>query len=158
LRQQKYDSSVDWWSFGVLLYEMILGHSPFSGDDEDELFHSICHDKPYYPHSMNKEAVRLLEQLFNRNVEQRMGMPGCPKGPIRNQTFFSSIDWERIEKREIEPPFKPKIKSASDVGNFDVDFTRENPRLTAPDKELIKTMNQNLFDGFSFTNMAMVKT
>mgnify|MGYP001792599702 CR=1 FL=1 len=61
LKQQKYDMSVDWWSFGVLLYEMILGHSPFSGDDEDELFHSICHDKPYYPHSMNREAVRLLE-------------------------------------------------------------------------------------------------
>ena len=43
---------------------MILGHSPFSGDDEDELFHSICNDKPYYPHSMNKEAVRLLEQVY----------------------------------------------------------------------------------------------
>lgn len=42
-----------------------------------------------------------------------MGMPGCPKGLIRNQQFFSSIDWEKIEKREIEPPFKPKIVSAT---------------------------------------------
>lgn len=48
-------------------------------------------------------------------------------------------------------------KSASDVGNFDTDFTKEHARLTAPDKDLIKTMNQNLFDGFSFTNMAMVR-
>ncbi|XP_067934448.1 protein kinase C delta type-like [Watersipora subatra] len=157
LKQQKYDSSVDWWSFGVLLYEMILGHSPFSGDDEDELFHSICNDKPYYPHSMNKEAVRLLEQLFNRNTEERMGMPGCPKGSIRSQPFFASVNWDKLERREVVPPFKPKIKSASDVGNFDVDFTRENPKLTAPDKDLIKTLNQNLFEGFSFTNVAMVR-
>jgi len=52
---------VDWWSFGVLLYEMLLGSSPFSGDGEDELFYSICHDKPHYPHSLNKEAAKLLE-------------------------------------------------------------------------------------------------
>lgn len=53
-----------------------------------------------------------LMQLFNRNTEERMGMPGCPKGAIRGQPFFSAVDWDKIEKREIMPPFKPKIVSA----------------------------------------------
>lgn len=60
LKGLKYNSSVDWWSFGVLLYEMLIGQSPFHGDDEDDLFHSILHDTPRYPHSMPKEAAAML--------------------------------------------------------------------------------------------------
>lgn len=70
LKGAKYNASVDWWSFGVLLYEMLIGQSPFHGDDEDDLFHSILHDTPRYPHSIPREAssimslVRCLFYLF----------------------------------------------------------------------------------------------
>ena len=60
---QKYSFSVDWWSFGVLLYEMLIGQSPFHGDDEDELFESIRMDTPHYPRWINKEAKDLMEQV-----------------------------------------------------------------------------------------------
>lgn len=60
---QKYSFSVDWWSFGVLLYEMLVGQSPFHGDDEDELFESIRMDTPHYPRWINKEAKDLLERV-----------------------------------------------------------------------------------------------
>lgn len=60
---QKYSFSVDWWSFGVLLYEMLIGQSPFHGDDEDELFESIRMDTPHYPPWITKEAVDLLERV-----------------------------------------------------------------------------------------------
>lgn len=62
---QKYTFSVDWWSFGVLVYEMLIGQSPYQGDDEDELFESIRSDTPHYPRWITKEAKNLLE-LVNK--------------------------------------------------------------------------------------------
>ncbi|ESO95825.1 hypothetical protein LOTGIDRAFT_116541 [Lottia gigantea] len=158
LSGHKYNASVDYWSFGVLLYEMLIGQSPFHGDDEDDLFKSILHDTPRYPHSLPKEAAILLSLLFERNPLIRMGMPGCGNGPVRSQPFFRNIDWEKLENREITPPFLPKIKSASDSSNFDKDFTMEKPQFTPTQKELLKTMNQAVFKNFSFTSNAALNS
>nr|KAG5700835.1 hypothetical protein BaRGS_024221 [Batillaria attramentaria] len=152
LKGLRYNASVDWWSFGVLLYEMLIGQSPFHGDDEDDLFHSILHDTPRYPHSMPREAATMLSLLFERNPGDRLGMPGCQHGPIRSQPFFRNVDWEKLEARQIPPPFRPKIKHAADSSNFDSDFTSERAQLTPPDRELLKTMNQHVFKRFSFTS------
>ena len=63
LQGLKYSFSVDWWSFGVLLYEMLIGQSPFHGDDEDELFESIRVDTPHYPRWITKESKDILEKV-----------------------------------------------------------------------------------------------
>ncbi|KAL5013166.1 hypothetical protein ScPMuIL_007436 [Solemya velum] len=152
LKGARYNTSVDWWSYGVLLYEMLIGQSPFHGDDEDDLFHSILNDTPHYPRWLPKEAASILSLLFERGPRERLGMPDCPAGPIRSQPFFRNIDWERLEARRLDPPFKPKIKSDSDISNFDTDFTMEKVQLTPPDPEIMKTMEQGLFRGFSFTS------
>ncbi|TRY65794.1 hypothetical protein DNTS_014261 [Danionella cerebrum] len=125
---QKYSFSVDWWSFGVLLYEMLIGQSPFQGDDEDELFESIRMDAPHYPRWITKEAKDLLEKTIN---------------------------WPALEKREVAPPFKPKVKSANDCSNFDREFLNEKAKLSQTDKNLIDSMDQEAFAGFSFINPKM---
>uniref|UniRef100_A0A672HYC2 Protein kinase C n=1 Tax=Salarias fasciatus TaxID=181472 RepID=A0A672HYC2_SALFA len=144
----KYTFSVDWWSFGVLVYEMLIGQSPFQGDDEEELFEAIRTEFPHYPRWISKEAKSLLEQLFERDPCRRLGVIG----KIREHPFFKSINWTALERREVEPPFRPKVKSASDYSNFDREFLSEKPRLSHGDKNLIESMDQNAFAGFSFVN------
>uniref|UniRef100_A0A673B3A8 Protein kinase C n=1 Tax=Sphaeramia orbicularis TaxID=375764 RepID=A0A673B3A8_9TELE len=145
---QKYTFSVDWWSFGVLVYEMLIGQSPFQGDDEDELFESIRSDTPHYPRWITKESKNLIELLFERDPSRRLGVVG----DIRAHPFFKTINWSALEKREVDPPFKPKVKSANDCSNFDREFLNEKPRLSHADKNLIDSMDQAAFAGFSFVN------
>uniref|UniRef100_A0A669F2Q4 Protein kinase C n=1 Tax=Oreochromis niloticus TaxID=8128 RepID=A0A669F2Q4_ORENI len=145
---QKYTFSVDWWSFGVLVYEMLIGQSPFQGDDEDELFESIRSDVPHYPRWISKESKSLLELLFERDPTRRLGVVG----DIRGHAFFKNINWAALERRQVEPPFKPKVKSPSDHSNFDREFLNEKPRLSHADKNLIDSMDQAAFAGFSFIN------
>ncbi|XP_014916362.1 protein kinase C delta type-like [Poecilia latipinna] len=148
---QKYTFSVDWWSFGVLVYEMLIGQSPFHGDNEDELFESIRIDTPNYPKWLTSESRSLLELLFVREPSRRLGMVGN----IRAHSFFQLINWSALEKRQVEPPYKPKVKSPSDYSNFDRDFLSEKARLTNCDKKLLATMDQSAFRGFSFINPKM---
>uniref|UniRef100_A0A667YBM7 Protein kinase C n=1 Tax=Myripristis murdjan TaxID=586833 RepID=A0A667YBM7_9TELE len=145
---QKYTFSVDWWSFGVLVYEMLIGQSPFQGDDEDELFESIRMDVPHYPRWITKESKDLLEKLFERDPSRRLGVVGN----IRAHSFFKTVNWPVLEKREVEPPFKPKVKAPNDCSNFDREFLSEKPRLSHADKNLIDSMDQAAFAGFSFIN------
>uniref|UniRef100_A0A8C9TA36 Protein kinase C n=1 Tax=Scleropages formosus TaxID=113540 RepID=A0A8C9TA36_SCLFO len=148
---QKYSFSVDWWSFGVLLYEMLIGQSPFHGDDEDELFESIRMDTPHYPRWITKESKDLLEKLFERDSTRRLGVVGN----IRAHSFFKTINWSVLERREVEPPFKPKVKAPNDCSNFDREFLNEKPRLSHSDKTFIDSMDQTAFTGFSFINPKM---
>ncbi|XP_056429218.1 protein kinase C theta type isoform X2 [Hyla sarda] len=148
---QKYSYSVDWWSFGVLLYEMLIGQSPFRGMDEEQLFQSIRMDDPFYPRFLSKEAKDILVMLFVREPERRLGF----KGNIRQHCFFQQIDWERLENRDVEPPFKPNVKSVNDCTNFDKEFLNEKARISSTDRTLINSMDQTMFNNFSFVNPKM---
>ena len=88
---------------------MITGFSPFYGNDEDELFYNIQNTNPTYPSTMSIEAQSVLKLFLLREPTIRLGMPNCQQGKIRDQQFFKRLDWDRVESRQIEPPYKPRL-------------------------------------------------
>lgn len=153
LEERDYGSSVDWWALGVLMYEMMAGQPPFEADNEDELFEAILHDEVLYPVWLSREANTILRGFLTKNPQRRLGcQPGIGERQIKGHTFFRAIDWDKLERKEVPPPFRPQVRSKKDFNNFDADFTREAPKLTPVDNEVVQSLNQGEFEGFTFTN------
>ncbi|KAK1795938.1 hypothetical protein P4O66_009044, partial [Electrophorus voltai] len=150
--EEPYGASVDWWAMGVLLYEMLSGHAPFEAETEDELFECILRDEVIYSSWLSDEAEDVLRGFLAKIPSSRLGCVERDGGEkaITAHPFFKGLDWDKLRKRELEPPFKPRIKSSEDVNNFDPDFTQEEPTLT-PIEDALIPLNQDDFSDFSYT-------
>ncbi|XP_016430006.1 protein kinase C eta type-like [Sinocyclocheilus rhinocerous] len=159
LQEMLYGPSVDWWALGVLLYEMLSGHAPFEAENEDDLFESILTEEIIYTSWLSTNAVDILKGFLTKNPSRRLGCVAAEGGEtaVTSHPFFTGIDWDRLNQRELEPPFKPRIKTAEDVNNFDPDFTQEDPTLTPIDDSIIPSINQDEFHNFSFTSPELLK-
>ncbi|KAA0718083.1 Protein kinase C eta type [Triplophysa tibetana] len=159
LQEMLYGPSVDWWALGVLLYEMLSGHAPFEAENEDDLFEAILNEEIIYASWLSSSAVDILKGFLIKNPSRRLGCVAVEGGEtaVTSHPFFAGIDWDRLNRRELEPPFKPRIKTSEDVNNFDPDFTQEDPTLTPIDESLIPSTSQDEFQNFSFTSSEILK-
>ncbi|KAK1198024.1 PKN2 kinase, partial [Pygoscelis papua] len=148
-----YTRAVDWWGLGVLIYEMLVGESPFPGDDEEEVFDSIVNDEVRYPRFLSSEALSIIRKLLRKCPERRLGAGEKDAEEIKIQAFFKEIDWDALLARTLKPPFVPTLRDPTDISNFDEEFTSQKPILTPPEEvALLTRKEQTVFKDFDFVS------
>ncbi|XP_040158397.1 serine/threonine-protein kinase N isoform X5 [Anopheles arabiensis] len=151
LTETSYTRAVDWWGLGVLIFEMLVGESPFPGDDEEEVFDSIVNDEVRYPRFLSLEAIAIMRRLLRKNPDRRLGSSERDAEDVKRQAFFRNIVWDDLLLKKVKPPFVPTVRSAEDVSNFDEEFTSEKPALTPPkDPRVLTEVEQTYFKDFTY--------
>jgi len=107
--------AVDWWSFGILFFEMLAGYPPFIDDNPSYLFSKIREPETIaYPEFFTLESIDLIKKLLVVDPTRRYGMLRRGVLDIKLHPFFSSIDWAVISERKLPAPIKPRISSPTD--------------------------------------------
>uniref|UniRef100_A0A8C7J623 Ribosomal protein S6 kinase n=1 Tax=Oncorhynchus kisutch TaxID=8019 RepID=A0A8C7J623_ONCKI len=148
VNRRGHTHSADWWSFGVLMFEMLTGSLPFQGKDRKETMALILKAKLGMPQFLSPEVQSLIRALFKRNPTNRLGAGPDGVEEIKRHNFFGNIDWNKLYRREIKPPFKPAVGRPDDTFHFDPEFTSRTPTDSPGIPPSANT--HQLFRGFSF--------
>ena len=132
LLNKGYNKSADWWSLGIVLYEMLCGETPFK-EARERLDINIYYKPIYQNKLISDTAFDLIQKLCEINVNLRLGSSDNEFEEISKHKFFNGIDWKKLENKEIKPSFIPIITNMEDVRNFDKQFTETDP-LSIPER------------------------
>ncbi|XP_030599852.1 ribosomal protein S6 kinase beta-1 [Archocentrus centrarchus] len=149
LMRSGHNRAVDWWSLGALMYDMLTGAPPFTGENRKKTIDKILKCKLSLPPYLTQEARDLLKRLLKRNASSRLGAGAGDAAEVQAHPFFRHINWEDLLARKVEPPFKPFLQSADDVSQFDSKFTSQTPVDSPDDSTLSESANQ-AFLGFTY--------
>uniref|UniRef100_A0A7E4ZZL3 Non-specific serine/threonine protein kinase n=1 Tax=Panagrellus redivivus TaxID=6233 RepID=A0A7E4ZZL3_PANRE len=122
-----YACAVDWWGFGIVVYEMIYGKPPFVGRESPELYDAIRFNDPKLPNG-DKDTLDLLENLLEKDPAERLGSATGVEG-VQAHPFFNTINWDALLRREVTPPIIPEVENEEDTKYFDSNVTRKPIKL-----------------------------
>eukprot|EP00163_Fabomonas_tropica_P001530 TRINITY_DN1113_c0_g2_i1.p1 TRINITY_DN1113_c0_g2~~TRINITY_DN1113_c0_g2_i1.p1 ORF type:complete len:468 (+),score=111.79 TRINITY_DN1113_c0_g2_i1:334-1737(+) len=149
LLRRGHGTAVDWWSFGVLLYEMLTGSPPFVDNNRTATYNKVLKGKLVLPAYLTQDAKSLLRKLLQRKVGKRLSTSES----IKEQPFFANVNWDDVYHRRVESPYVPVLKDgAADCSNFDSRFTREMP----VDSPVEPCQADDIFHGFSFVHPSVL--
>ncbi|XP_072345533.1 ribosomal protein S6 kinase alpha-5-like isoform X2 [Scyliorhinus torazame] len=143
--------SVDWWSLGILMFELLTGASPFTLEGEKnsqgEVSRRILQSDPPLPAEISQSGRDLIQKFLVKDPKKRLG--SGPKGvsEIKHHPFFRGINWEDLVAKKIPAPFKPVIRNEMDVGNFAEEFTEMDPTYSPAS---LPHSGDRIFKGYSF--------
>ncbi|VEU21685.1 DEKNAAC102606 [Brettanomyces naardenensis] len=156
LDESGYTKMVDFWSLGVLIFEMCCGWSPFYAENTQQMYKNIAFGKVRFPKEvLSPEGRSFVKGLLNRNPRHRLGAIDDAR-ELRAHSFFHDIDWHLLREKKIPPPFVPHIANELDTSNFDPEFTNAstsaiNKQLMMGSTPLSQAMQDN-FKGFTYVD------
>jgi len=144
IRKRGHGKAVDWWALGALIFEMLTGLPPFYTSDRQKLFENILENNPNFPSFISEEAKCLIEGLLEKDEERRLG-----EG-IKNYSWFKDINWEKLLRKEVTPPFLPNCNQEG-LPNFEDEFKRI-PAVDSAGAEINFSAQSPTYQGFTYVN------
>ena len=141
-----YSKDIDYWAFGILVYEMLVGYTPFANDEQDTLKTIRCvidGAKVNYPRYLPRKAKALVEALLRWPMAKRLGNLRRGAADVKDHPWFATnaVDWTKLRARETSPPWRPRVLDAGDASNFSAQEDEAPPMLPYHG-------DQSLFEGF----------
>ncbi|WPK25312.1 hypothetical protein PUMCH_002623 [Australozyma saopauloensis] len=160
LDESGYTKMVDFWSLGVLIFEMCCGWSPFYADNTQQMYKNIAFGKVRFPKEvLSQEGRSFVKGLLNRNPKHRLGALNDAR-ELKEHPFFQDIDWNLLKSKNIPPPFKPHLLSETDTSNFDPEFTNESTSVLKNKMDMGSTPLspgiQANFKGFTYVDASAI--
>jgi len=146
IKGEQYTKAIDWWSVGTLIYEMLTGLPPFYTEDEDNMYHKIMTADLVIPAFFSQQVADIIEQFLQRDPRARLQDPEI----IKAHPWFRDTDWDKLLRLEVEPPFKPKVRSAEDLQHIDKEFLNEDINEDAFADAPTAPVGKDDFGGFTY--------
>ncbi|EGC31721.1 hypothetical protein DICPUDRAFT_39515 [Dictyostelium purpureum] len=150
IQSKAYGKAVDWWSIGVLCFDMLVGTTPFEHKNRALMQDKIINEKPKYPKFISTTARSFINGLLHKDPKRRLGSKGATE--IKQHPFFKSVQWRKMESKEIKPPFIPTTNGINDISNFDREGLKgeHQQRDSFSSSPMLSSSQQAFFKNFSY--------
>jgi serum/glucocorticoid-regulated kinase 2 len=144
ITMEGHDKNSDWWSFGILLFEMLCGLPPFYTDNLDKMYDMIKTHQVKFPkrYNISEDAKDLIRKLLEKDPKKRLGSQNGIE-EIKAHPFFANLDFTQIEQKKIPAPFIPELSNDTDVQYFDEEFTNEEVGMSYIPKKNMEVIKKN---------------
>ena len=149
IQKKGYDKGVDWWSLGCIFYEMLTGYMPFNIPRNEKLSPKLFKTPIRYPKNITEDEMDLIEKLLTLDPKHRIGNGSNDAQEIKNHPYFKDIDWDKYYRKEVKPPFIPKLKNDTDLRYFDKAFTDESINVK---QQVPRSRVQSDYYGFTYND------
>jgi len=154
-----HDIAVDWWSVGVLTYELLTGASPFTVEGEkntqQDISRRILKTQPPIPQYLSSDVADFISKLLVKDPRQRLGGGEADADELKQHPFFKKINWDDLARKAVPAPFVPKITNELDVSNFSEEFTKMVP---ADSPAVVPPNYDKIFKGYSYVAPSVLFT
>jgi serine/threonine protein kinase len=147
IMKHAYTQVVDWWSVGIVCYELMAGYSPFQAESPNKIYAKVIDRDMRWSSQIQEVGKDLIMRLLESDPEKRLGAIAGGE-EVRMHSWFRGVNWKKVEDKKIPVPFVPTLNGDDDFSNFDK-FDGENSVIGMQSEEgALKTDSDDVFKDF----------